>query len=915
MQAKMNTLVRIAIAIAFLVSALTTSAATYYISPTGDDGNSGTSQAQPWRTIARVMQHIYQIQPGDQILFERGGTYPGKLEINVSGSSASPIVVGAYGTGDLPVISGGERVTNWVPHEGNIWRAPFSTAPKYVFVNNTPMKLARYPNQGWLRNVSGSTTQINSPSLGQANGHWTGGAVIVRTTNWSYDRSMITSSSNGQINFEPVHVDLANDDWGFFLEGKLSELDMAGEWCHDAATGQLYLWMPDGSDPNGHMIHASIHDKGVVAAWQRTHIRIQDLKLQGQTSRAISIEGANNVIVTNCTIQHAFNGVVSSGDNNQFTNNTIHHTFGSGMNIYDSNALIENNVFTDIAIEPGMGENMWGYWGLNATGQGTTVRGNRLTNIGYIGMDLKGNTLVEKNVVLNATSILNDGAGISFDNADGMVIRDNIVLDMTGDLESVATSHISYYPICFGIYFGNTSIKNTTVQRNTVARCNGAGIHVDHTMVSSGNQVKDNVLFDNNVQMSLSDFSNYNGPGATQPYHVPAYNGVYSGNVLYSVRPSQLCLRQFHVYSPNPVDFGSFSNNKYFNPYNELSLMIMNSQGGTTKYYTLEGWQAISNEDAGSTRSPLRLSEFEVVNVLGSNQITNGNFDYNVSGWAGWPTQAQVTQDATYLDNGAMKVNFNDNTSYDTFFLNQVAMVDLHNDDYYRLNFSLQSNMQGTLTAEVKNQSQLQTPYPMYRRTIPFSNERRDMSIIFKSTVSEPAQIQFNNHFTESRYWIDNIRLEKVEVQQVDPYERHILLYNDQNTSQSFGLDGCWSLVNGTTVSESITLPAFGSVVLQKETDETCALTTAVDEGIAQKASAGIFHPNPVKAGSSLWLQEPFTTDRHMSLIDVNGREVIGRQMDAGTREFKVSSGLPPGIYLLRAISANGSTDQRIVVE
>ncbi|MEZ4760448.1 MAG: hypothetical protein R2810_11775 [Flavobacteriales bacterium] len=65
-----------------------------------------------------------------------------------------------------------------------------------------------------------------------------------------------------------------------------------------------------------------------------------------------------------------------------------------------------------------------------------------------------------------------------------------------------------------GIYFGNTTIRNTIVRRNTVKNCVSSGIHVDHTMVASGNQVKDNVLFNNGVQLSISDFSNYNGPGA-----------------------------------------------------------------------------------------------------------------------------------------------------------------------------------------------------------------------------------------------------------------------------------------------------------------------------------------------------------------------------------------------------------------
>jgi hypothetical protein len=909
-----STMIRLLSAGLLLFATLCAQAATYYVSPSGNDANSGTSQAQAWRTIARVQQQMNSLQPGDQVLFQRGGIYPGRLDISKSGTSSAPLVFGAYGSGTRPIISGGEPVTNWVQHQGNIWRAPFTTAPKYVLVNNQPMTHARYPNHGWLRNEQGSASSISSMSLGQPAGYWNGATVVVRTTNYSYERSTVTSSNTGSIQFDPIYVNLQNDDWGFFLSGKLSELDMPGEWYHDAATGQLYLWAPDNANPNTLSILASIYDKGVVPGWQKAHMRIENLIIQGQTAQGISTEVSNNVVVNNCLVRHCYVGISSSGNNNHYTNNTIHHTFGAGMNIYDTNALVEGNTFTDIAIEPGMGENHWGYWGINATGQGTVIRSNRLTNIGYSGIGVGANILVEKNVVVNANKILNDGAGITFDNCNGVIVRDNIVMDLVGDLESVATSHYVYYPISFGIYFGNTSITNTIVERNTVARCNGAGIHVDHTMVSSGNQVKDNVIFDNNVQLSLSDFSNYNGPGATAPYHVPSFNTIYSGNVLYSVRPEQLCMRQFHVYSQNHVDFGTFSNNRYFNPYNELSIRIQNFQGAGTKDYTLERWQSTFNEDAGSTRSPLRLSPYAVTDVLGTNQVPNGNFDYNVSGWGGWPTQAQVTHDMTYLDNGAMKVNFNNNSSYDVFFLYPDAMLDLQNTAFYRLRFSIQSNMQGNVDMEVKNQSQLQTPYPMYTRKVPFSTERRDMTIFFQSSVTEPARLQFINHYTESTYWLDNVVVERVQVEPVDPYTRHVLLHNDQSTAQTFTLTGCWSLVSGTIVTDEITVPAYGSVVLQKEDDTLCGLTTGTNEVFTQQHDL-LFHPNPAVAGSTLRLREPVAGDLHVKLMDASGRIVQQAHLRSGTTTLDLQANIPQGLYLLQTIQGEHSNTQRIVLE
>jgi hypothetical protein len=824
-------------------------AVTYYVSPSGNDSNNGTSQSQAWRTIGRVQQAMNGLQPGDQVLFERGGIYPGTLDISKSGTAAAPLVFGAYGSGDQPIISGGVPVTNWVQHSGNIWRAALSTAPKYVLVNNEPMTLARFPNTGWLRNVQGSTSHITSPGLNQSSGHWNGAKLIVRTTNYSYESTTVTTSSSGQINFQPIYVNMGNDDWGFFLAGKLSELDMAGEWYHDPVNGQLYLWAPNNANPNSLSVLASIHEKGVVPGWQKSHFRIENLTIQGQTRFGISTEVSNNIVVTNCTIRHCYIGISSSGNNNHYTNNTIQNTFGAGLNAYDTNALIEGNIFSNIAMQPGMGENGWGYWGINATGQGAVIRNNRLTNIGYIGIGVGGNVLVEKNVVINATAILNDGAGISFDSCDGVVVQDNIVMDCFGSLESVATSHNIYYPICFGIYFGNTSIKNTIVQRNTVARCNGAGVHVDHTQVSTGNQVKDNVLFDNNVQLSLSDFSNYNGPGATQPYHVPNFNTIYSGNVLYSLRPEQLCMRQFHVHSPNHVDFGTFTNNRYFHPYEELSIRIQNFQGSGTHTYTLERWQALFNEDAGSTRSPLRLAPYETISELSSDLVTNGNFSAPINNWTIHPSNSQVTIDHTYLDDGALKAFLPNNSVYPSMNIRNPNQIAMQGGQWYRMRLSIQSDIQGIMNAGVKGLSQVSSVNVLGSRDIPFSPERRDLEFYFQSALTDQGLIQLTNHFTHPRYWIDNIQLHRVNVQPVNPAFDHLLFHNEFSVLQSFSVpSGCWSDIMGNTVSGSIDVPPFSSKVIYRVPGLGCSTPDVHTVGMKVMLGGALLPNNSMRA-------------------------------------------------------------------
>jgi hypothetical protein len=80
-------------------------AATYYVDGTsGQDTNPGLSEVTAWKTITKV--NASRFSPGDQILFKRGCVWREQLTVPSSGSAGNPIIFGAYGTGNKPVISG-----------------------------------------------------------------------------------------------------------------------------------------------------------------------------------------------------------------------------------------------------------------------------------------------------------------------------------------------------------------------------------------------------------------------------------------------------------------------------------------------------------------------------------------------------------------------------------------------------------------------------------------------------------------------------------------------------------------------------------------------------------------------------------------------------------------------------------------
>jgi hypothetical protein len=78
----------------------------YYVSPSGNDSNSGTSPTEAWETIDKVNSEDFGA--GDAIYFEGGEVFNGSLYFDVSdnGTAGNPVTVGSYGAGRATISSG-----------------------------------------------------------------------------------------------------------------------------------------------------------------------------------------------------------------------------------------------------------------------------------------------------------------------------------------------------------------------------------------------------------------------------------------------------------------------------------------------------------------------------------------------------------------------------------------------------------------------------------------------------------------------------------------------------------------------------------------------------------------------------------------------------------------------------------------
>src|SRR5690554_1405713 len=110
-------LTKLVLCLALVVFCNFSQAATYYFSSSSGDDSRSASQAQnsstPWKSIDKLNEIFKTLKPGDRVLFNRGETFFGTINISASGSPGNPIVIGAYGSGSKPIITSLVTLKEW----------------------------------------------------------------------------------------------------------------------------------------------------------------------------------------------------------------------------------------------------------------------------------------------------------------------------------------------------------------------------------------------------------------------------------------------------------------------------------------------------------------------------------------------------------------------------------------------------------------------------------------------------------------------------------------------------------------------------------------------------------------------------------------------------------------------------------
>jgi parallel beta-helix repeat protein len=274
-----------------LFAAVSSHATTYYVSPSGNNANAGTSTGAPLKTVNRALEKVVA---GDTV-YLRGGPYREQVEVKRPGAAGKPITITNY-PGEVAVIKGSDVVTGWVQHSGTIWK-----------------------KTGWPHNSQQVFVDFDAgpkPSLQQI------GMPSQYFGSWEYPT--------------PVGSGLANM--------------AAGRFFYDRGGQTLYVQLPDNSNPNLHVIEASTRRRALFM--HQPYIVVKGIRFRHSNTSAFTQQGAAVEISSHSTLEQVdvrymdFAGVGFGylQENGKILNSVVSNNGNSGINAAAARNFLVSNV-------------------------------------------------------------------------------------------------------------------------------------------------------------------------------------------------------------------------------------------------------------------------------------------------------------------------------------------------------------------------------------------------------------------------------------------------------------------------------------------------------------------------------------------------------------------------------------------
>ena len=893
-------------------------ATSYYVDSKAKSGGNGLSAATAFNSLSQV--NNLSLKPGDNVYFNRGDVFQGMLVIQNSGSAGSPIYYGAYGSGNLPIISGATAVSNWTKGSGSAYTASCPTCPStltQVYVNEQLHIAARYPNAGYLTMSAVSSNGFSAPSLTNAANTWNTATVNAKTQNWIIDQFRVKNYTPGQITTNPPNHFYNSypfqQGFGFFLTGKSICLDSASEWYFDSTSKTISIIPINAANLKTYGAQVSVYSN-CIQMTNVQHITIENLQLEKSLSHAIQLQGTAYVTINNCSITQSggdgvggFLNYTTTNNNLTVSNSAFTNIANTGINIGSgSGVLISNNVVKRCGLVPGMGSGSdVGYEGIFCTSN-SKITGNTVDSVGYTGIHICSNDSVIYNRCSYYGLTKNDCGGIYFSSTKASYIAYNIVSDGFGN--GAGTNAPNKMKVN-GIYSDDQSTGNT-ITNNTCYR-NQMGMMIHNT---GKTLVRYNVLYDNWESQLLILQGVPNSPIAAP------YGNVFHDNVLQCLDPSQNAVT-VSTQQNDVGSIGSFYSNYYCNPYTN-NLISINcvpgySRGNSTQRFTeltLKQWQTTYGYDAGTRVAYDYPSAYAVWNKQGSDQITNSLFTNSTGGWWAYGnSNFTVSLDNTNpaMNGGSLKGQYGTADTALQVGWWGTSPLSIQQGKTYLLTYSIQGETNGGMVLLPDN-GNISATIPS-NPTAPFTPGRTEDTLLLHGNLTATISLVFNSTSADGAFWMDNANFYEViaDTSASSPHLTSALFTNPSLTPKTILAAGVYRDLTGTLLTANVVLAPFSSVVLKKTNNPQARLVATT--GVTNPNAEGVLsvYPNPVTSSfqlSGITYTGPLT----ISISDQLGREVYsktGTQYDTIT----MPPNSPEGVYLVKISSPQYTQMTKII--
>ena len=477
-----------------------------YVSPDGDNSNSGNSPDEPV-TLMKAKQMLREIPrplTGNVTVLLRGGKY--YLEDTLAfteadgGDDTYRVEIKAYNY-EVPEIIHGMSINSWQPVTGtNYYKATIGVDQKYdyksLFEDGKRAVIARFPNEiaygkkDYLTVKTSVTSAFKTkfgfgeqdiPLISTAEGLevaiWPGGKDgewnwfenIIPVKNLDYNSGIIELKSSAQYELGAGSR--------YFIQGALELLDTKGEFYFDKYAGEMYYYPRGNKDISSMDIFIPSRGDALSVVGTSPLNPVKNLHFSGivlkgseREYNGIRISNAENVSVSKSHISLAGNAAVFVSD-------------------YSENIFIKDNLIEDIGRDGIIFEN----WTLSfqPVSQGHIISNNIIRRCGQIfgdgaGIHMVGTT--NANINHNRIYDLNRfaicvrtglGAGLPSNPVDGVIVtKDNV--------DSIATG------------------KGNVIEYNDLSECNkdSQDTAVIYTWGVTGTIIRYNRIHDSSIYFS-----------------------------------------------------------------------------------------------------------------------------------------------------------------------------------------------------------------------------------------------------------------------------------------------------------------------------------------------------------------------------------------------------------------------------